>query len=72
MSDRDEVARFKEMYVDGEVTLEVFEAMVEYYEEEEGGRGPSVLGMSIPSSVDTDAPPADPAEHPGIKERIND
>lgn len=70
MTDRDEISRFKQMYVDGDVSLEVFEAMVEYYHEEEGGCGPSVLGLSIPSSVDPDAPPADPAEHPGIKERL--
>lgn len=67
-----EIQRFKQMYTDGDVSLDVFEAMVEYYHEEEGGSGPSVLGMSIPSSVDADAPPVDPFEHPGIKEKLND
>jgi hypothetical protein len=66
-----EIQRFKDMYINGEITLEVLEAVIEYYHEEIGS-GPTTLGMSIPSSVDPDAPSSDPAEHPGVQERLND
>ena len=59
------------MYVDGTVSLDVFEAIVDYYLDEKGGTGPTAIGQHIPTSVDPDHPPADcPEELPYIKERL--
>lgn len=67
---RNEIPRLKRMYVEGRVSLEVFEAMMDYYLDEQGGTGPTILGHAIPSSVDPDAPPADPAKHPEVEKRL--
>lgn len=70
---RNDLPRLKRMYVDGEVSLPVLEAMVEYYLEECGGEGPTSLGTSIPSPVDPSAPPASrPEEHPEVAQRLNE
>lgn len=62
-----ELDRFKRMYVNGIISREVHEAMVEYYIRDCGGTGPSILGTSIASSVDPNAPPASsPEKHPGV------
>lgn len=62
-----ELDRFERMYATGKISREVHEAMVEYYLTDCGGTGPTILGTSIPSSVDPDAPPASrPEEHPGV------
>jgi len=71
MTDSD-LPRLKQMYVSGRVSLPVFEAMVDYYLDECDGVGPTVLGRSIPDSVDPDAPPASrPEQHPGVRKRMN-
>lgn len=62
-----DIERLKGMYVNGTVSIDVYEAMIEYYLRDCGGEGPTVLGRSIPSSVDSDAPPATrPERHPGV------
>jgi hypothetical protein len=67
----DELARFKRMYVHGRVSLEVYDAMVEYYLVDCNGDGPTQLGRSIPASVDSDATPANaPEEHPGVAQYL--
>jgi hypothetical protein len=66
-----ELPRLKQMYVDGTVSLEVFEAIVDYYLDEKGGTGPTVIGQAFPPSVAPDHPPADrPEELSFIEERL--
>lgn len=61
------------MYVEGVVSIEVFEAMVDYYLNDCGGSGPTILGTSVPTSVDGDAPPANrPDLHPGVQKYLPD
>ena len=75
MSDRSagEIGRLKQMYVNGTVPLNVFEAMMDYYLYDCGGKGPTVLGMSIPNSVDASVPPATrPELHPGVAKYLSD
>ena len=68
---RNELPRLKQMYVNGTVSLPVFEAMVEYYLNDCDGEGPTILGTHVPRSVDPDAVPASrPEEHPGVSQYL--
>ena len=66
-----ELPRLKQMYIDGMVSLEVFEAIVDYYLDEKGGTGPTAIGQVFSTSVAPDHPPPDcPDDLPYIEERL--
>lgn len=72
-TEREDLPRLKQMYVEGQVSLAVFEAMIDYYLIDCDGVGPTVLGRSIPNSVDSDVPPASrPEEHPGVAKYLQE
>lgn len=60
--DGDEIVVWREKFSD---TYENYRRKVVYEEKQEVGRWDY-------RKVDPDAPPTDPAEHPGIKEKLND
>ena len=66
-----ELPRLKRMYVDGTVSLDVFEAIVDYYLDEKNGTGPTAIGRAFSASVAPDHPPPDhPEELSFIEERL--